>query len=146
MDDEEFLRQFEECTLPFDQWTHRSHVKVTFLYLRQFPYDQALTRIRSGIQNYNAAHRIPEGPNSGYNETTTQGFVRLIAVTMQAFGPAFPTPNADSFCDTHPQLMTRCALRFFYSPEARMQPLAKTEFVEPDLAPLPTLRVRTDAS
>ncbi len=145
MDDEEFLRRFEECTLPFDQWTHRSHVKVAFLYLRQFPFDQALVRIRSGIKKYNAANQVPEGPTSGYNETTTQAFLRLVAVTMQAYGKAFSTPNADSFCDTHPQLMTRCALRFFYSPETRMHPLAKTEFVEPDLAPLPTLPVRSDS-
>ncbi len=139
MDDENFLRHFEECTLPFEQWTHRSHVKVAFLYLRQFPFGQALNRLRFGIKKYNAANRVPEGPTTGYNETTTQAFLRLIAATMQAYGEAFATPNADSFCDTHPQLMTHKALRFFYSREARMHPLAKTEFVEPDLAPLPKL-------
>ena len=143
MDDEEFLRSFEECTLPFEQWTHRSHVKVAFLYLRTFPFDQALARIRFGIKKYNAAHQVPEGPTSGYNETTTQAFLRLIAATMQAYGETFATASADSFCDAHPQLLTKHALRSFYSPEARMHPLAKTEFVEPDLAPLPKLPVRS---
>ena len=33
--------------------------------------------------------------------------------------------------------MTRHALRLFYSPQRRMDPRAKSHFVEPDLAPLP---------
>ena len=33
--------------------------------------------------------------------------------------------------------MTRHALRLFYSPERRTDPRAKSQFVEPDLAPLP---------
>ena len=31
MDDTELLRHFETLTLPFDQWTHRAHVRVAFL-------------------------------------------------------------------------------------------------------------------
>jgi len=139
MDDEDLLRQFEDRTLPFDRWTHRSHVKVAYLYLRRFPFPAALEHIRRGIKAYNAAHDVPEGPTSGYNETTTCAFTHLVAATMRAYGEAFPVENADAFCDTHPQLMTRHALRLFYSPERRMDPRAKTEFVEPDLAPLPTI-------
>ena len=26
--DQDFLRAFEDCTLPFEQWKHRAHVKV----------------------------------------------------------------------------------------------------------------------
>jgi hypothetical protein len=39
----------------------------------------------------------------------------------------------------HPQLMSNYVLRFFYSPQRIMLPIAKTTFVEPDLAPLPKL-------
>jgi hypothetical protein len=35
--------------------------------------------------------------------------------------------------------MTRHVLRLFYSPQRRMDPRAKTEFVEPDLVPLPRI-------
>lgn len=137
IDDEQFLVAFETCRLPFEQWTHRAHVKVAFLYLREHPFDDALARMRAGVQAYNAAHQVPESPTSGYNETTTHAFLKLIAATMQAYGRVMPTETADSFCDTHPQLMTRHALRLFYSPERRMHPDAKARFVGPDLAPLP---------
>jgi hypothetical protein len=139
MDDEELLRRFEDRTLPFDQWTHRSHVKVACLYLRRLPFPAALDRIRDGIKAYNAAHHVPEGPTSGYNETTTCAFMQLVAATLRAYEEAFPTTTADAFCDTHPQLMTRHVLRLFYSPQRRMDPRAKTEFVEPDLVPLPRI-------
>ncbi len=138
MTDDELLRQFEACTLPYEEWTkHRTHVKVAHLYLKQYPYDDALERIRRGIKAYNKAKQIPEGPMQGYNETTTTAFAHLIAAVMQAYGKKFPTTTADEFCDTHPQLLTKYALRLFYSPEQRIHPLAKTQFVEPDLAPLP---------
>lgn len=63
--------------------------------------------------------------------------VQLVAATLAAYGPFMPTPNADAFCDTHPQLLTKHILRLFYSPQRRVQLNAKTEFIPPDLAPLP---------
>jgi hypothetical protein len=139
MTDEEILEQFERLTLPFDQWTHRAHVRVAFLYLRAHPFDAALDRMRRGIKAYNAANNVPESPTSGYNETTTVAFLHLIAATMAAYSRDFPTPTADAFCDTHPQLMTRSVLRLFYSPQLRVHPDAKSTFLEPDLAPLPRI-------
>ena len=139
MNDTELLKQFEDLSLPFSQWTHRAHVKVAYLYLRAHPFEEALVLIRKGIKAYNAANQVSEGPTSGYNETTTHAFLQLIAATMAAYGESMPTPTADSFCDTHPQLMTRNVLRFFYSPQRRMHPLAKTQFIEPDLTPLPRI-------
>jgi hypothetical protein len=145
MDDEEFLRAFEQRTLPFDQWTHAAHVRVAFLYLRNLSFDAALVKMREGIKAYNAANNVPEGPTSGYNETTTAAFLHLIAATIAAYDQTFPTPDAQSFCDTHPQLMTRHILRLFYSPQRRMDPRGKETFVEPDLAPLPRQPLRYDA-
>ena len=137
MDDDELLRQFESQTLPFDQWTHRCHVKIAYLYLRRHPFVEALDRMRNGIKAYNAVHHVSESPTSGYNETTTHAFLKIIAAVMKAYDSTLPTSTADMFCDTHSQLMSRHVLRFFYSPQRRMRPEAKGTFVEPDLAPLP---------
>ena len=136
MTDDEFIEQFEGRTLPFDQWTHRAHVRVAFIYCRRHGLDGAIERLRNGIQAYNAANEVPEGPLQGYNETTTQAFLRLVASTMAAYGDRLPTPNADSFCDTHPHLLHRSVLRLFYSRLDQQPAEAKTRFVEPDLTPL----------
>ena len=137
MDDAELMRRFEDMSLPFDQWRHVTHIRVAWNYLTRFPYLDALERIRAGIKAYNAANNVPEEPLSGYNETTTHALLHLIHAVMQAYARVFPTPNADAFCDTHPQLMSKHVLRFFYSPERRTHPEAKARFIEPDLAPLP---------
>jgi len=139
MKDEDFLRAFEDRTLPFDQWTHRSHIKVAYLYLRPYPFETALNRVRTHIQAYNAANQRPESPSRGYNETTTHALLHLVAAVMQAYEKTFPASTADEFCDLHPQLLSKHALRFFYSPARRTHPLAKLRFIEPDMAPLPRI-------
>jgi hypothetical protein len=139
MIDNDFIAAFESCELPFDQWTHRAHVRVAYTYLRQYSLDDALTKLRTNIKRYNAHNKVEESPTSGYNETTTHAFAHLIAAVLRAYAKTHPVTTADEFCDMHPQLMTRHALRLFYSPERRMDPRAKDQFVPPDLAPLPRI-------
>ena len=74
MNDQEFLSRFEDCTLPFAEWTHRAHVKVAFLYVRDNSFERAIEKICAGINAYNAVNDVPEGPMVGYNETTTVAF------------------------------------------------------------------------
>ena len=117
----------------------RRHVKIAYLHLQKYPFDEALSRICEGIKRYNARNNVPESVTSGYNQTTTVAFLHLIAAVMHAYKNTFPVRTADEFCDAHPQLMSKHVLRFFYSPHRRMHPDAKTRFIEPDLAPLPRI-------
>ncbi|MHC5023230.1 MAG: GNAT family N-acetyltransferase [Planctomycetota bacterium] len=133
-DDDDFLDQFERCTLPFDRWTHRSHVRVAYLYLRRHALPDAIDRMRAGVQAYNRAHDVPEGPNAGYHETVTQAWMRIINATMRAHGAA---ASADDFCNANPHLLRRSLLRAFFTRDRLLAPEAKSSFVEPDLAPLP---------
>jgi hypothetical protein len=141
MDDIELRRRFEDCTLPFEQWTHRAHVRVAYCYLSSYPLPEATDRVRAGIKAYNAANRVPEGPMSGYNETTTVAFMRLIDAVRQAYSAIMPTADSEAFCEKHPQFLHREILRLFYSPQRRLHPDAKTRFVEPDLTALPSIPV-----
>jgi hypothetical protein len=136
-DDDKFLADFEACRFPLDQWHHRQHIKVAYLYLRRYPFDVALNRLRERIRALNAAHGVPDLPARGYHETMTHAWLRLVLLTLHEYGPA---ETADSFYDQNPQLSQVKVLRLFYSRELFMSPRAKTEFVEPDLAPLPKSR------
>ncbi len=140
MTDSELLRRFEDLSLPFSEWTHRAHIRVAFLYLSSHPFEEALDRIRTNIKAYNAANNRPDGPTEGYNETTTVAFMRLVDAMMRAYGSVCPATDSEAFCEAHPQLLSSRVLRLFYSPERRLHPDAKTEFIEPDLAPLPRVR------
>jgi hypothetical protein len=135
MNDDDFIRQFEACSFPFDQWHHRAHVKLAYLYLTRYGFDTAATKLRKGIRAYNAANKVPDEPASGYHETITQFWLRIVEMTVQQYGQL---PTADEFFDFHPQLSQKKNHRLFYSPGLFMSPRAKREFVEPDFTKLPT--------
>lgn len=143
MRDDELVDAFEACTLTAAEWTHRAHVRVAYCYLRRYGFDAALARLRERIPALNAVLGIEDSPTSGYNETTTHAMLHLVAAVMTHYEATFPTADSEAFCETHPQLMSKHVLRFFYSPARRMDPRAKREFVEPDLTPLPP-RIRAD--
>lgn len=139
-DDLEFLAAFEGLTLSLDQWDQRSHVSIVYLYLREYGFDEGLEKMRRGIKAFNAHNGIVESPTTGYNETTTVAFVRIVDAVMRAYENVFSVESAVEFCDAHPELMSKHVLRLFYSPARRMDPRAKAEFLEPDLAPLPQFK------
>ena len=132
--DEVFIRSFEDCTLPFGQWKHRAHIKVAYLYLRELPYEQALAKVRTNIKRYNAATNTPETLERGYHETITVAWMKLVEFTLREYGSA---NTADEFLDAQEQLLNRRVLRFFYTRGCLISWRAKTEWVEPDLVPLP---------
>jgi len=129
------LAAFESCMLPFEAWTHRAHVRMAFLYASQHPLPAALARMRQGIQAYNASRQIPEALDRGYHETMTVAFMRLVHDGLSRNGPF---ADSAAFCDRHPQLLDKFVLRKFYSRKRIMTLTAKRQFVEPDLAELPT--------
>jgi GNAT superfamily N-acetyltransferase len=133
-DDERFLEQFENQEWPLAQWHHRQHIKVAYLYLQKYSLEEACQRIAKGICSYNAANKIVDTPTSGYHETMTQAWVRLVDFAIKQYGMA---KTADEFFDGHPELWQFKTLRLFYSRERFMSAEAKANFVEPDLTAFP---------
>jgi hypothetical protein len=134
MDDDVFMARFEAAQWDADQWHHREHIKIAYLYLTRLGVEGALARVRAGIQRLNARHGVPESPTRGYHETMTCAWLQLVYLSLCEYGA---NESADDFYEANPQLSEKKALRFFYSKERLMSERAKYEFVEPDLAPLP---------
>ena len=137
--DPEFLAAFESLSIPLEQWSHRCHVRMAYLYLRAHGYDDGLRRIRDGINALNASHgdKIPKDQmDRGYHETLTVAWARVIAASMRGRDPG---TDFDAFAAEHPHLLQKTLLRSFYSRARLMTWEAKREFVAPDLIPLPAL-------
>lgn len=135
--DADFLRAFESRTIPFESWTHRSHVRMAYLYLRDQGLDEGLRRIRAGIQALNALHadKVPDGQfDRGYHETMTVAWARILEATIRRWGGE---ADFEAFAAMHPHLLQRTLMRLFYSRARIMTWEAKRAFVEPDLLPLP---------
>ena len=98
MTDNEFLAAFEACRFSLDQWHHREHIRIAYLYLLRHPFDEAVRKVRSGIQALNATHKVPDAIDRGYHETMTQAWMRLVHFTLHEFGAK---ETADAFLDEH---------------------------------------------
>ncbi|NNF51198.1 MAG: hypothetical protein HKN59_02050 [Gammaproteobacteria bacterium] len=129
-DEEKFLDSFENCLLPPGEWTHAAHIQMAWLCLQADVFDAALTRIRAGILRYNAKVLNKLGE---YHETVTVAFATLIASRIEPgeTWEQFRGRNADLFARKPP------ALANYYSAEMLMSERARSQFVEPDLQPLP---------
>jgi hypothetical protein len=139
-DDETLLCQFEDGTFPVDQWHHKEHIKAAYLYLRQYPLDEAIEKMRLGLKRYNAMHQVPESLDRGYHETLTQAWMRMVRFTLCQYGPA---NSAEEFFQEHPQLWQMKVLRLFYSRERLMSWEAKKDFLPPDITKLPVSKSPT---
>jgi hypothetical protein len=118
---------FEDCTLPFSNWTHRAHLAVAVSYLKQLPFPAALNRVRECIQRYNRVR----GSGEGYHETITVLFMRAVASYLARHPEASPAgaPADLAACDM-------AWVRRHYSTERLDSAEAKVGWVEPDVQPL----------
>ncbi|HEY9655740.1 MAG TPA: hypothetical protein V6C50_09620 [Crinalium sp.] len=129
------VQAFEQHTLPRSQWTHTAHLTLALWYLAHYAPSEAIDRMRDGIQQYNAAQGIQQTKNSGYHETITlfwlwvgQWYLADRRVSRLAL-------------DAINQFLERCSdptLPFhYYSRDRLLSWEARTNWVEPDLHPLP---------
>jgi hypothetical protein len=134
-DDEEFLRNFEDCSLSGKCWTHAAHIRMAWLQLeRSSSFEEALEKIRAGIKKFNSSQN-----SIGYHETITVAFAHLINHRRQTNSARltcqqFMELNADLLSKEQP------ALHYFYSPSLLASAEAKAKFIAPDLQELPALK------
>lgn len=127
MDDKEFLNRFESCTLAPEDFHHRDHVRVVWLYLRCHSVLETLVRFTEGLRRFAAAH----GKAGLYHETITWAYVFLTHERMERNGrqqswPEFADANADLF-DWKDNI-----LKAYYDDDTLSSDLARKIFVFPN--------------
>lgn len=127
MTDEAFLAAFEAGTLPKEDFSHRQHVRLAWLYLRAHGFAEGSRRVVDGIRGFAALHDVP----GLYHETVTRAWLRLIAAS--ADGAA----TFEGFIAANPRLAAKGVLDAHYAPETLQSDEARRTFVPPDRAPLP---------
>jgi hypothetical protein len=130
--DEDFLRAFEEATLPADRFHHRDHVWVAWRYLRDRPLLAALTRFTESLKRFAAAHGHP----GLYHETITWAYFFLI---HERIAQGDEGETWDAFAARNPDLFTwkPSVLDSYYRPETLASDRARRAFLMPDLLALP---------
>lgn len=127
MKDEEFIKQFETCTLLTECFHHRDHVKLVWLYLQRYPLLETLIRFSEGLKRFAAAH----GKNNLYHETITWAYVFLIHERMKRAGGR---QSWEEFVAANPDLFDwqNSVIKTYYGEETLRSELARRVFVFPD--------------
>jgi hypothetical protein len=73
-----FLTAFEDCTLPKSRWTHSAHLFTGACYVHAHGCDLATDLMRERIRRYNVAVGGQNTPTSGYHETITVAWIKLL--------------------------------------------------------------------
>jgi len=124
------VEQFERCSFKLEEFTHARHLTVATCYLTRFAFDEALARMRIGLQRFIAHHG-----KQGYHETITRFWMELISRYLTAVPQDLPI--AESVNDVIARYGTKDILFEYYTRERVMSEIARREWVEADLKSLP---------
>lgn len=122
----DLLRRFVDTTLPANEFHHRQHVEVAWMFVRHHGMPAALSEFSAALKRFADA----KGATGLYHETMTWAFLLLIA-DRQARHPAatfadFAQHNAD-LLSWKPSILDR-----YYSKELLATDLARRTFLMPD--------------
>lgn len=126
MTDREFVDAFESMAFPADDFHHREHVRLAWIYLREHPLLAALTRFAESLKRFAAN----AGAAGLYHETITFAFLFLIHERMQQAS----CESFDDFARANADLLTwkPSILDRYYRAETLKGELARRTFVMPD--------------
>lgn len=132
---EELVRHFQALTLPKAAWTHPAHLQIGLWHVLRFSQDEAIIRLRSGIQALNESHGNANTNESGYHDTITRFWVLWI---LQFVAGVEATESIDALAAS---LITAAPSNLplqYYSRERLYSVAARLSWVEPDLKSLGT--------
>jgi hypothetical protein len=74
-----FIHAFEAGTLPKPRWTHAAHILTGACYVHRLGEAQAIARMRARVTAYNVAVGGQNTSTSGYHETITILWIKILA-------------------------------------------------------------------
>ena len=130
MHNHDLIECFEKCALPGEDFHHRDHVRIVWLYLRSNSVLETLGRFSAGLKRFAAANGKP----NLYHETITWAYVFLIHERMERkehrqSWSEFVAANPDLF-DWKDNI-----LKSYYQETTLRSETARRTFVFPDRLP-----------
>jgi len=130
-----FLYAFFDHTLPKAQWTHAAHVTLAASLLHSAEVATVLPQVRNAIRSYNEAVGTRNTDTSGYHETLTVFWLRVVAQKLRRLHPSSRLEAVRAVVDAFGE--QRALHKLYYSTDIVANTAARRVWVEPDLQPLP---------
>jgi len=125
----DIVTKFESCAFRLDEFTHARHITVACWYLATLPFEEALLRMRSGLQHFIGHHR-----KAGYHETITQFWMILLEQAFRSTSEDRRIPIRVQ--EAVAQFPDKDVLFRYYTREKVMSEEARERWIEPDLRPV----------
>ena len=130
-DDRALEAAFVSGALQPEEFSHRAHVALAYVYLARGGVESAIDDMRRGIAAYLRHHGIDPAQ---YHETLTRAWVLAVWHFMSKSGPL--RSSAD-LLERHPVLLDSRIMLTHYSAALLFSDEARKAFAEPDLDPIP---------
>lgn len=114
-----FIAAFEAGTLDKSRWTHSAHILTGACYVHSFGEAVAIARMRERVSAFNLAVGGKNTSTSGYHETITVFWIKLIA--------AHHSPEESRVDFAHRAVRDLAANRNIYADFYDFDPVASTE-------------------
>ena len=128
---DQFLRGFENGTLPKAEWTHGAHLAAAACYLHGSSYEAVLPLMRQRIRAYNESVGGQNTPTSGYHETLTRFWLLVLVAFLAEHQPKTPLTAAQLAVATYGE--ERALHTRYYSWDVVSDSDARLGWREPDL-------------
>lgn len=137
LNDEDFLNNFESCTLT--SWSHKTHLRMAWLYLTRNERRVAVNKIFDGIKNF--IQTSPIARKTTFHFTMTYFWIQMIDA---AIAQSPKELSFEAFISLNQHLMNGGLFLEYYTKDTLLNnPIARQEMVLPDVKPLPSVIVKT---
>ena len=129
-----FVAAFEDGSLPKERWTHAAHVFTGACYVHALGEGAATDRMRTCVRRYNEAVGGKNTETSGYHETVTVFWIKLLAAERARKG----SMGRSEFAWHCVELLSpiRNLLGEYYSYDVVGSTEARREWRAPDVRPV----------
>jgi hypothetical protein len=122
------VEKFERCEFALAEFTHARHLTVACWCLCTLSREEALDRMRRGLQNFISHHG-----RQGYHETITRFWMELL---RDHLSQCPKEPLVSKVNSALQRFASKDVLYDYYSRDLVTSDLAKDGWVEPDLRPI----------
>lgn len=129
-----FLTAFESGTLPKARWTHGAHLLTGACYVHKLGEAAAIDRMRECVRRYNEAVGGHNTDTSGYHETITVAWIKLLTKLLRDSAPIGRAEFARLAVERFER--DRGILQRHYDFDLVSSDEARKRWVAPTLAPL----------
>ena len=129
--DDEFRLMLERLEVGPDEFDHRAHVRLAYIYLCSGSVEEARISMKQALLSF-LGHLGAD--TSRYHETVTASWILAVRHFMEL---SVPCASADEFIDRNAALLDTGIMLTHYSAEVLFSPEARSDFVEPDVEPIP---------